>query len=794
MNKKRNYLPGMSTTIKLQWRQSIPYFNRDSVQLLARHATIAKWLDCIQSSRFPKKRMVHAAAGSKAPLLWRGVGERLLLCCLLSLSFAVTTIAQQATWIWYPGDFEINLANKMQNRRTDRNTFFPPFWKMDAHYVLMDFHKVFDLKTPEEITVYAEGTFNLKLDGNAVESGVNKITVPAGKHKINVKVWNQANVPAIFIQGNTIVSDASWLVTFEDKEWIDETGKTSDIAATKWLNAGSWNLNDPLQPPSSFKLPTRKINAVSTVKNNNTWLVDFGKETFGFVKLDGIKGSGKIALYYGESKEEALSVDEAMTLDRLSFAKAVNTDSIMILSKAFRYVNIVCDASISIDSASMLYEYADIKDRGSFSCSDEEINKIYEVSKYTLELNTREFFIDGIKRDRWVWSGDASQSYLMNYYGYFDNPTVTRTMMALRGKDPVTSHINTILDYTFYWFISVYDYYLYTGDKKFIEQFYPRMQSLMDYCLSRRNSNGLVEGLSGDWTFIDWATGLSKKGEISFEQMLFARSLETMSLCATIANDATGAAAYKKQAADLKSKIFTIYWNDQKKALVHSRVDGKQTDNVTRYANMFGIFFNYFTEEQKLAVKKRVLLNDSIQKITTPYMRFYELEALCAMGEQSYVLKEIKAYWGGMLNLGATSFWEEYNPTKTGTEHLAMYGRKFGKSLCHAWGASPIFLLGKYYLGVTPTKPGYETYTVQTQLGGLQWMEGKVPTPNGDIELYCSTKQIKIKGAAGVGTLRIKSKTKPTGKNLLVTSTGDNNYEMTIQPGIEYLINYSGPL
>ena len=80
------------------------------------------------------------------------------------------------TWIWYPGDFEINLANKMQNRRTDRNTFFPPFWKMDAHYVLMDFHKVFDLKAPEEITVYAEGTFNLKLDGNAFESGVNKIT------------------------------------------------------------------------------------------------------------------------------------------------------------------------------------------------------------------------------------------------------------------------------------------------------------------------------------------------------------------------------------------------------------------------------------------------------------------------------------------------------------------------------------------------------------------------------------------------------------------------------------------
>ena len=48
---------------------------------------------------------------------------------------------------------------------------------------------------------------------------------------------------------------------------------------------------------------------------------------------------------------------------------------------------------------------------------------------------------------------------------------------------------------------------------------------------------------------------------------------------------------YKTLAADLRKKLFYIYWNEQKQALVHSRVDGKQTDNVTRYANMFAIFF-----------------------------------------------------------------------------------------------------------------------------------------------------------------------------------------------------------
>jgi alpha-L-rhamnosidase len=696
-----------------------------------------------------------------------------------------------ATWIWYPGDFEIVLANKMQNRRTERGTFFPVFWKMDSHYVLMDFHKVFDVPEQETVNIYVEGEYNVKLDGIAFEGSPKQITIPAGKHKINIKVFNQANVPAIYVKGKTIVSDATWLVTFEDKEWIDETGKASDISATKWLNAGSSNLNSHTQLPSQFTLPVKEQAALSIENGKNSMLVDFGKETFGFIKLHGLKGKGKLSVYYGESKEEALSAEHCETLDRVEVSSTDKKDQKMELSKAFRFVNVQYDEAITLDSVSMLYEYADVKEHGNFTCNDEEINRIYDVAKYTFELNTREFFIDGIKRDRWIWSGDAYQSYLMNYYLYFDSETVKRTTYALRGKDPVTGHINTIMDYTFYWFLGIYDYYLYTGDKHFIAQNYDRMKTLMDYVLARRNKDGLMEWMSGDWIFIDWAAGLNKEGEVSFEQLLLARSLETMALCADIAGDKDAATQYNTLADDMRKKLFDIYWNDQKQALVHSRVNGKQTDNVTRYANMIGIFFNYFTEQQKQQVKKTVLLNDNIQKITTPYMRFYELEALSAMGEQAFVLKEMKSYWGGMLNLGATSFWEEYNPAKSGTEHLAMYGRKFGKSLCHAWGASPIYLLGRYYLGVSPTKPGYAEYVVEPNLGGLQWMEGKVPTPNGDVEMKVSETEIKIIGAAGTGTLKFKSKTKPTADLGTVISKGGNLYELTIENNKTYTIKYN---
>ena len=109
----------------------------------------------------------------------------------------------------------------------------------------------------------------------------------------------------------------------------------------------------------------------------------------------------------------------------------------------------------------------------------------------------------------------------------------------------------------------------------------------------------------------------------------------------------------------MKAKLEPAFWNNEKQAFVHNCVNGQQSDAVTRYANMFSVFFQYLNEDKQQAIKQSVLLNDSILKITTPYMRFYELEALCALGEQDAVMKEMKAYWGGMLKEGATSFWEK---------------------------------------------------------------------------------------------------------------------------------------
>lgn len=736
---------------------------------------------------------------------------------------------KQAIWIWYPGDFEIWLGNQMNNRRTERGAFFPPFWKQDSHYVTVEFSKQVDLETVERIEIVAEGKYNVKLDGKLQFGMLRELNVPAGKHTLNFKVWNQAAPPALWINGKTIRTDATWLVTNEDKEWIDDSGKASDTSASEYMDAGCWesscwDFHDKNLKPSHFHLAYQyKEPLWSKQVEQGGCIYDFGMETFGYVTFAGVVGEGALQIYYGESEEEALDKQHCETLDvfRTAVERANGYKQLVDestheplkemegdghkqmsgLSKAFRYVYIVTEGTVSYESFGMCYEYMPEQVNAAFHCNDAIVNEMWNVSERTLHLTTREFFIDGIKRDRWTWSGDAYQSYLMNYYLYFDASCVRRTTWQLRGKDPVTAHVNTIMDYTFYWFLGIYDYYMYTGDKHFVKQIYPRMKTLMEYCLSRTNKDGMMEGLAGDWVFVDWSPKpMDKHGELSFEQILFCRSLENMAFCANLLDELEDAERYFEVFSLLRKKILPMFWDDKRKAIVHNVLNGKRSKQITRYSNMFAIFFDYLNDEQKVEVAKSVIHNKGIMPITTPYMQFYELEALCTLGEQTDVLRRMKEYWGGMLANGATSFWEAYDPALDAekqaplSEHLAMYGRPYGKSLCHAWGASPVYLLGKYYLGVKPVKPGYEEFEIRPVLGGLEYIDGQVPTPNGSIHVYRDKQTIKVKASEGAGYLYFKSTRLPKAtKGDIEKFCGADNYRLWIEAGDEIVVSAQMP-
>ena len=647
-----------------------------------------------------------------------------------------------AKWIAYPGEFGIWTHKELMSRRTERNEPIPTsLTRIDAPYGIVRFNKRVKLTQPERASLYADGKFYISgINGGGVMYDYNPqdFELPAGDYTIDILVENYSTLPAIYFKSKSYETDSSWFVTSLNDDW---------------KKAEALSFTDPMAPPSSFKLAVTPIEGTIIEKRMSSTLYDFGKETFAYPFLQGIQGNGKIYIYYGESKKEAMAGKLAETWDVLN-VNSHYTYNDTLPTKAFRFVQIVTQGEVYFHDFSALYEYLPVESRGSFECSDDLLNKIYEFSYYTLHLCTREVHIDGIKRDRWTWSGDAYQSYLMNFYTFFDEDVNKRTFWGLRGHEPQTRHLNSILDYSLYWMIGIYDHYLYTGDLEFVKQIYSRMKSTMDFCIGRLNPDGIAEGLPSDWVFVDWAP-IDKKGELSFEQLLFIRSLSAMKHCAELVDDNTTSIAMDKMHASKTEQYDEIFWSETVGAYLHNRLNGELSSEVTRYSNMFAILFDMVDENRKKMIKNNVLLNDSVLAITTPYMKFYELAALCEIGEHQKVLEFVRNYWGGMLKLGATSVWESFDPTLPDTAHYSMYNRPFGKSLCHAWGGNPVYLLGRYYLG----------------------MKGTVPTPSGDIEVYVTKKKIIVVSAGSSGgELRFISKKEPKITGGILAKLEDNYY------------------
>ena len=688
------------------------------------------------------------------------------LFVLAGLLASVNLLAgQEARWIWYPGDYGIWWGNEIQSQRLQWGGRLTPFWPLYEPHSRVLFRRAVHLTADEPLEIGADGHATVCWhspsgyhEGSAI---LGKFTLPKDATAIEIKIQNNDRPPSVWVKGPHLVSDSEWKVG-----WTTTWDTDDDLPADS-----SARFTDPLTPPGLTSLPVERKNPVwSRETHGHGLLADFGEETYGYLRFKDIRGKGAVRVIYAESESEALAVDLANTkpgaLDgwemlMLEEGAEMRRD----IAHGFRFVHVIpVDGEVSVGALAMDRETKGLPVRGSFRCSDTELNEIWDVSVRTLELTCREVFIEGIKRDHWVWSGDAVQSFLMNYYVFGDYDGCRDTLWTLRGKDPVKCHLNRIMDYTFYWFDAVEKYRLYSGDPYIARQVYPRMKTLLEFALGRLDAAGRPVDRPGDWMFIDWAPEpLHNTGGVTaFEQMLLVRALEATAALAKEVGAADDANAYLARAKKLRDEIVPRYWSEEKGGLLHlMKADGSLDEQLTRYPNMFGLFYGYFDEAKRARVVKDVLLNDNVLKIQTPYMRFYELESLCSLGMQETVTKEIKSYWGGMLKLGATSFWELYNPSEKGVAHYAMYGRRYGKSLCHAWGASPTYLLGKYYLGVTPTQPGFAAYEVKPNLGGLEWIEGDVPAPFGRIHVKFDKKSVSVLSDGGKGVLVL-----PTGQRV----------------------------
>ncbi len=618
-------------------------------------------------------------------------------------------------WIWYPGDMELYYALKQNFSRVERGFGWPAFWKSDGFRNRVVFRRKYELKEETEFCVYSYSIGYVLVNDRKYPFG-HKIKCSSGNVSVSIHAASVEFFPSVFAEGDVIYSDEGWMA--EDYAEPPKPAGCGNVFIRKEQNPAVWEYSEKRYEPVIAEEITGGV------------LFGFETELTAVLEVKKQDPNKKIIVCCGESKEEALDINHCY------YSWVPDKDGkCPCCAVRFAFIPETRKNEISV---SAVHKYVDIPTRASFKCDDELLNKIWQTAEHTFKLCSGIFFLDGIKRDKWIWCGDAYQSIFVNQYLMADPDIDRRTLIALRGNDPIITHINTIVDYSLYWILGIKAHYDAYADEKFVRMIYPKMISLMEFIERQLDENGFLIGRKGDWIYIDWAE-FDKEGAFCPEQMLLAKCYEVMKEVSGIVGESYS--GWEDKRIKLEKNIDKFFWNEDKKAYIDSFASGR--NNVTRHANIFAVLFDIADDKRKNVILESVLLNDNIPPITTPYFKFYELEALGKMGKLEYVMNAIKSYWGGMIQKGAVTFWEEYDPNVPDEEMYDMYGDKFGKSLCHAWGASPIYLLEKYFLGVKPLSAGYRTYEANPRTEFFRSFDCKVPVNKGDLKLCWNGKELK---------------------------------------------------
>ena len=623
---------------------------------------------------------------------------------------------------------ELYYGMKQNFSRVERGFGWPAFWKSEGFRNRVVFRRTYQLKQETKFSVISDAT-GFVLVNDRKYPFQQEVTCSAGETVIAVHAGCIEEFPSIYIDGEVICSDEDWMVEDYDKPLVP-------VGFSKYFTS-------PAQRPSHWEYDEKIYMPVRIEECSKGLLCEFETELTVQIEVKFTGEKKEVRVYCGESREEALDREHCY----YSWLTDPDTGRCPRCAVRFAFLEGVKADEVQVRA---LHQYVDIPVKAEFSCSDEKLNSIWRVAEHTFRLCSGVFFIDGIKRDKWIWSGDAYQSLFVNQYLLADKDINRRTWLALRGNDPMTTHINTIVDYTLFWILGVQVHYEAYADRAFLEQVYPKMRSTMEFCEKQLDDHGFIVGREKDWIYIDWAD-LDKDGPLCAEQMLLAKCWEVMAGMSQVLGISDEIYLDKYQA--LTAQIQKHFWDEEKGAYIDSFTSGKR--HVTRHANIFALLFGIAEEEKQTSIIENVLENPEIPQITTPYFQFYELEALCQAGHLEEVLEKIKGYWGGMLDRGAVTFWEEFDPEAPVEEQYDMYGDRFGKSLCHAWGASPIYLLGRYYMGIRPLCPGGERFAVEPHLEFFENLDCRFPIADGTVRIKWDGKNLDVTADVPGGVLRL---------------------------------------
>ena len=467
-------------------------------------------------------------------------------------------------------------------------------------------------------------------------------------------------------------------------------------------------------------------------------LLDFGTELHGYVELFAPGRDDKrdtpLRVRFGESASEAMSElgdrgaqnDHALRDFRVILPWM---GKIRVGPSGFRFVRL--DAPdpaqpVTLVQVSAVLVLRDLARPGSFRCNDARLNRIWEAGAYTVHLNMQEYLWDGIKRDRLVWIGDMHPevSTINAVFGHTD--VVPRSLDFTRDRTPPDQWMNGISSYSMWWVLIHEQWWLHHGDRAYLRQQASYLRALLARLAALVGPDGRerIDGMR----FLDWPSSSNQPGVTAGLQALLVMTLDAGTRLARTLGDHATARLCTQAAA--RARPVVLDPNASKSGAALQVLAGQRDPR---------------------AAAKAFLKPGGASGVSTFY-GYYVLNALGRAGDIDAALRLIRTYWGGMLDRGATTFWEDFDLAwlkgSGRIDELPARGQKdlhgdfgaycyegFRHSLCHGWASGPTAWLSEYVLGIRPLAPGCTRVQVAPQLGRLRWAEGSYPTPRGPIQV-----------------------------------------------------------
>jgi len=545
-----------------------------------------------------------------------------------------------------------------------------------------------------------------------------------GVNSFWIRVHSLGEPPTLLVDGDQVRTDASWTVCTDDQ--TPEPPRCLAFVGTTCF-------------PHQERLPEVELTPEQTADG----LLDFGREVYGRPEAR-VRGKGTLRFHPGESEAEARNTDPSLHEQHVPDVALTAAGAVSQVELALRYLRVDTAPGTVVEGVRLQASTYPVQYRGSFESSDPLLNRIWEHAAYTLRLGMREVFLDGLKRDRLPWVGDLYLAGLANAYVFFDAGIMRRSLVTLYGAEPERSDFNGIIDYSFFWILALHDYILHFGDLAFLQEMRPSLERLLRALEAKRDAAGLIPTEHCQWLHIDWAE-VDKGGYSSCLEFLSIQALAAATRMFRWLDDEAAAAEWQEKTENRRAAAGERFWSEADGAFR----DCTDSARVGRHANFLAVLAGIPTEDQRDRLVENALLNSDIPPVGTPYMRSIEAAALARCGRPDTMLEGLRAYWGGMIEAGATSFWERYDHTATGEAHYAMYSRPFGASLCHAWSAGPVFLLSSELFGCRPMEPGWTRFSLEPGATALAKAAAEIPTPQGTIRVEQRGDDLSVRIPAG---------------------------------------------